>query len=762
MPFEYTPDEEIAIHRVGAIRQMCAPFSSHENGLPEWVKNSAAAYLRERRPPQERVIVILFTNKRGSAPATINCLDFVGMTSQTIEQDFKVWADPDAAIRQARPGIRIGELGGHGNGGKCYMTQMFEGHALLRTVRNGLGCTYGVSGREVSFGYVPDPKRGKDCPVEDVTADIERVMRSVRADLSSMPKVVAAVVRSATGFTFVQGGGPRDYNGRIPVASLVSSLLGHPQMVTPLQTCQVYVVVDGHVFNDGAPLSLPQIDPMEGFEEPRVIPIPDTLRDPGSDQQISTTRNSTLPIGQLRVFTSEKSMRLGRGGKRQWRHTVTYHTDASGTIGRKPMTSLDVDSTYKDYMYCRCHLEALDEFQTNERGELALSALTRAVDAWISSEVRRFCEELEVRERRRIRQEDRNELSRINDWLDRWKNQFMQDVMQGLFGQGEGRGKSEPTPLPSGTPASIQVSTSHARAGVGVCLKPSIKFFDSDGQRIRPVPYRWVSEDNNVAMVDEDLMLVQTFAFGHTTICAETLDGRLRSHAVPLEVVRVLGVRVAPHQLEMPAGTRRRLEALCRLPDDEEVSDVHLTWIEGNPSVARVSSSGLVYAFTPGETEVTAMDDCCRSDVPATITVTPSEGAGAGAGSRAGRGFPRILISEVDRAPNEDKPAVFRADDPPVYQRVQDFDNNVWWINLASPFARLYRGYGVKSDAWRIYHVERVIDIIVQIALMHGPDTDEDRDSTTWIQRSLEIEADIRAKAIESLAHFIRSGELDD
>jgi len=100
--FQYTPDEEIAIHRIGAIRHMCRPFLSHEKGLPELVKNAAAAYLREGRRPEERVIVLVFSHAKRSSPAKIGCLDFVGMTSEQIERDFRHWADPDAATRVSR------------------------------------------------------------------------------------------------------------------------------------------------------------------------------------------------------------------------------------------------------------------------------------------------------------------------------------------------------------------------------------------------------------------------------------------------------------------------------------------------------------------------------------------------------------------------------------------------------------------------------------------------------------------------------------
>jgi hypothetical protein len=42
-----TPDANLRVHEEGAIKLICKPFQSHENGMPEWVKNSADAYARE-------------------------------------------------------------------------------------------------------------------------------------------------------------------------------------------------------------------------------------------------------------------------------------------------------------------------------------------------------------------------------------------------------------------------------------------------------------------------------------------------------------------------------------------------------------------------------------------------------------------------------------------------------------------------------------------------------------------------------------------
>ncbi len=124
----YFPDEDVKVHEEGAIRLICKAFQSHENGLPEWLKNAADEYIRKDAPEAERIILVVFEYGRKLNTPSISCLDFSGMTSAIIEQNFGVWADPEAARRGGRG---AGVQGGHGNGGKCYMTQMFEDYAVL-------------------------------------------------------------------------------------------------------------------------------------------------------------------------------------------------------------------------------------------------------------------------------------------------------------------------------------------------------------------------------------------------------------------------------------------------------------------------------------------------------------------------------------------------------------------------------------------------------------------------------------------------------
>src|SRR5258708_10550421 len=148
----YTPDEDVKVHEENAIKLICAAFQSHESGLPEWLKNSADAYAREDASEGKRAIIVIFDYGRKGHTASISCLDFSGMTSAVIEESFRIWADPEAARRGAKSSSI---QGGHGNGGKCYMTQMFDEHALIHFVKRTKGNLYCLLPGSLLFGPSP-------------------------------------------------------------------------------------------------------------------------------------------------------------------------------------------------------------------------------------------------------------------------------------------------------------------------------------------------------------------------------------------------------------------------------------------------------------------------------------------------------------------------------------------------------------------------------------------------------------------------------
>jgi hypothetical protein len=164
----------------------------------------------------------------------------------------------------------------------------------------------------------------------------------------------------------------------------------------------------------------------------------------------------------------------------------------------------------------------------------------------------------------------------------------------------------------------------------------------------------------------------------------------------------------------------------------------------------------MVFGFTEGSTDVTAGDDRVTADDAVTVTVGPPEDDGGG------KGYPRVLISEINSDPDTGETVVLSADDPPVHQRPHHVERNIWWINSASPLARLYLAdeFGPESREWRIYHLERYIDVIVQIAMSQGPEAEDEMNAGDWMARWGERAADIQAAAAAGLAACIHDGEL--
>lgn len=759
--FEYTPDEAQRIHAPGAIALICSPFQSHENGLPEWVKNAADAYTRNDAKPRDRIITILTCDLVKHGPPSISCLDFVGTTSEHIERYFRHWADPEAAAQ----GKGFTVQGGHGNGGKCYMTQMFREYSVLHTVREGRGCQYGTKGGTTKFGYVPDPDRGRDYSVPDLYDELSEALKSLNCSVSKLPEAARDALRRAKGFTLVRGVGPKHFDRKIRIVDLLAQLRDHTQMLTSLEYASVFVVHNGRLVKDANPLVPSEIVPIPRSSTRRVD-IPEYLADPLDGAVLSTTGEGSSAPGRLLLFTSKTSMRW----KKKARHTINYRTRQSGFIGYRSMLEFPVVSGYRDKIYGECNLDVLLAFKQNDRANLAEAPLTRAVDHFIAEQIQLFAEEFEKQDRSVYSKKERNELSRMNEALDRWKNRLIRELIIGQFGSGGGPRSKER--LPSGRPSRIEVMVTHPRLGLGVAIRPHIRFFDGAGRQVRPTPYRWVSEDPNVALVDDDLMLINSFSAGDTVIYAEVIDGGLQSNRVPIKVIRIRSIAIEPSDVKLAAGSRTQLRAQCWLSNGEMYDDVALIWTEQNGSIARVGSSGLVFGINPGVTEVVAGDDRVVCDEPAMIEVADStddaDSGGSGKGDSGsdrgkGGGYPLILVSgEVDEDPQTRDYVNFSSDDPPITQRPQDSDRNIWWINSAAPLAKLYlskdAGFGYETREWRMYHVERYIDVMTQILVMYDAQIEGALTKQEFFLMVADKLPELQSAVAEELAEFITDG----
>jgi hypothetical protein len=750
----YTPDDDVKLHSDNAINLICKPFQSHEAGLPEWPKNAADEYARTGAPEDERVIVLLLQNGRaGERPTAIGCLDFSGMTSTVIDETFRHWADPEASSG-GDPDAEI--QGGHGNGGKCYMVQMFEDRAYLRTVKNRLGSTYGTVSGSIHLGYFPSRDAGRDVHVDDVETDLAKTLSAIGLDIKNLPDAALSALKKRQGYTLMVGLGAKGYpSNKLPAQQIVDNLIEHQQMRRTLELCSVYAITGARMLNDGKPLALPEIPPIPG-EDPRVIAIPEKLIDPVTETEVSTTDDGAEPAGMLTLRTSET--RMWRGAKKE-RHVIAYRAK-SGYIGYRAVNSFDLYSSYRERIYGECVLRSLEPAKMNDRAALAVSPLVRALEAWIAQEIEKYSKEFEARDRRKHDQEEKDVLAEINAALDSWKNQLLDRVL-GETGGGDDDGTSTRrgtrTRLPTGVPARIELSLPHYRAGVGIAMQPQIHAFSAAGEAIRPPAVTWISVDATVADVDESIRVLTTFKPGTTVLHCETFDKAVTSNTVSLEVVEIETISLEPDEIDLPAGSRRRISATCTLSSGEEATNIALDWLENDPNIAAVSSAGFVFGFSEGSTDVTATDENVTADDSVTVTVGPGDADGTSTSA-----YPRVLISEINADPDTGDEVTLSSDDPPVHQRVVDVERNIWWINSASPLARLYLSdeFGPESREWRIYHLERYIEVIAQIAMTQGPDADDVMDVSEWTARWGERAATIQEAAAIGLASFIHDGDL--
>jgi hypothetical protein len=168
---------------------------------------------------------------------------------------------------------------------------------------------------------------------------------------------------------------------------------------------------------------------MEGATAARNVEIPSVLRDPLSGEEVSTTKDGSLPRGSLTLLTSKVSMRYGKKG----RHNILFKAQ-SGYIGYVPVTELDIQSPYRDRIYGQCLLQSLEAYKQNERARLSNSPLTRAVERFISDQIQKYAQEFEARERKQYAKTEKDAISKINEALDRWKNRFLGELMRGMWG----------------------------------------------------------------------------------------------------------------------------------------------------------------------------------------------------------------------------------------------------------------------------------------------------------------------------------------
>lgn len=406
----------------------------HAKGLAEWVKNSVDAYNREtnedgslKYSDDEQFIYLRLRPKTSVSPVTFECIDFVGMAHDDIENAFKRWGDPNAASRGK--GRRF--LGGHGNGGKFYMRQMFKESRFI-TYRNG---------RLNVFGFNEHKRYGFDKTYENKPMGLKRALEVAGIE-KLVPHLPFPVRRrldaGQCGFTVVVGEAPHKIKRRNSPRSILQRLVVHPQARRQIARKQIFAIV-----GDQTPFRLlaETITPRPGFEGPFEYDVPRIIQHGGMEIELA---NDRFPPGKLTIRTSAEP--FNRYGDRASLNCVDIIGEI-GVIGSYRMNELGPIRNFSEtefiYGECSCPIleDPADDCVRNDREKLIENEKTAALLAWICDKVNDLADKMAVKSSEQQHVEELKQSSLFNDFLNQWirRSRFWEKLRGEIFG-GPGTG----------------------------------------------------------------------------------------------------------------------------------------------------------------------------------------------------------------------------------------------------------------------------------------------------------------------------------
>jgi len=410
----------------------------HAKGFAEWIKNSVDAYNREltdehtrKYADDDQYIYLRLRKKTDISPVTFECIDFVGMTHEDIDKAFKRWGDPNAASR----GKGKKFLGGHGNGGKFYMRQMFHESRFI-TYRDG---------KLNVFGFNLHKKYGFDPAYENKRKGLKRAFEL--ANITELTRHFPAVVRrrleaSECGFTVVVGEAPHKIQRKNAPRSIIQRLCVHPQARRLIRDKPIYVILD-----DQPPFKLDaqQITPRPGFEGPFEFEVPRIIVHGGAEVELA---NDQYPLGTLTLHTSAEP--FNRYGDRASLNCIDILGEI-GVIGSYRMNELGHIRNFSETEFihgqCSCPIleDPNDDCVRNDREKLIENEKTQALLAWICQKVNDLADKMSAKSADESRIQELKQSSAFNEFLNSWmrKSKFWEKLRGEIFGGpgvGEGFG----------------------------------------------------------------------------------------------------------------------------------------------------------------------------------------------------------------------------------------------------------------------------------------------------------------------------------
>lgn len=410
----------------------------HGSGIAEWLKNALDNYLRRVQAGEETrsgnwpVLIDLIDGKTQRNGPNLAVIDFGGSTLKDIEQFLLLWGDRSAATHGNRSsGAQV--TGGHGNGGKFYMRQMWRKGARFLTWKQGLASSLVVERRtDGNTGYWELKNQSlswRDALDEaltrtddlggaaDLFAYLERADPALVAELDQQGRGLTVVIGRLA--TQIHSSNDVVRGGRWDYQKLVDSIRDAAQARRPIRELAIAVLANGQpIVNRLTPEEI-EDDPTWSAD---VVEVPPSVL---VDTQFSTTSAS---VGELVVRKADPPL-IGR-----LKHfNSLWVIDVGGNpIASYPIKELPIPgySSLLDFIHAELELrfDGLDSLIENERERLVRSSTTQAILDWVAKQIWARVQVLEQAQRDSARRTDLEIASILNDQLNQHAKQFLEEL----------------------------------------------------------------------------------------------------------------------------------------------------------------------------------------------------------------------------------------------------------------------------------------------------------------------------------------------
>ena len=155
----------------------------------------------------------------------------------------------------------------------------------------------------------------------------------------------------------------------------------------------------------------------------------------------------------------------------------------------------------------------------------------------------------------------------------------------------------------SSSVATVVITPATSDIAVGQKVKFTVAAKDSKGKLVEVKPSAWVAAPFDLAAVDES-GTVSFFAPGEVLV-GGIVNGKPTFTSVKVKSGPVARIDIAAVNTPLVVGSARKLVTVARGAEGNPRSDVVISWVSSNPSVATVDAAGVVMAVAPGEAKIT-------------------------------------------------------------------------------------------------------------------------------------------------------------